>query len=109
MQLNLPESRIEVQCGENGRVSPADIPDAFGNFLHGVFINVGVLVELPEVLNDPETLALFFGNAENGWVIKWVRSLNDPQFQPFIQGLFYELVMCLRYLELFPEDGILGF
>ena len=66
IQLHLPESGSEVQCGENGRVGPADVLDAFGNLLHGIFVNMGVLVELPENLNDPETLALFLWNAENG-------------------------------------------
>jgi len=64
--LHLPESGSEVLCGENGRVGLADVPDAFGNLLHGIFVNMGVLVELPENLNDPETLALFLWNAENG-------------------------------------------
>ncbi len=66
VHLHLPESGGEIKCGKNGRVGPADVPDAFGNFLHGILVNVGVLVELSEILNDPETLALFLGNAENG-------------------------------------------
>ncbi len=89
IQLHLPESGSEVQCG---RIISPDVADAFGDLLHGVFVNVGVLVELPEVLNDPEPLAVFLWNTENGWVIEWVWSLNNPQFQPFIQCLFDELV-----------------
>jgi hypothetical protein len=36
-------------------------------------------------------------------------TLNDLQFQPFIQGLFNELVVCLRNFELLPVDWILRF
>jgi hypothetical protein len=62
IQLHLPESRNEVQCGENGGIGPADVADAFGNLLHGVLVNVGVLVELSEVLNNPESLAFVSEN-----------------------------------------------
>ncbi len=34
--------------------------NTFGDFLHRVCVNMGVLVELPEFLNDPVSLALFF-------------------------------------------------
>ncbi len=40
--------------------------NTFGDFLHRVCVNMGVLVELPEFLNDPVSLALFLWNAENG-------------------------------------------
>ncbi len=66
IQLLLPESGSEVQCGKNGGIGPADVADTFGNLLHGVLVNVGVLVELSEVLDNPESLALFFWNPENG-------------------------------------------
>ena len=66
IQLHLPEARGKVQSGENGRVGSANVADALGDLLHGVFVDVGVLVEFPEVLYDPESLALFFRNAENG-------------------------------------------
>ncbi len=66
VQLHLPESGGEVQGLENGRVGSTDVADAFGDLLHGVFVDVGVLVELPEILYDLESLALFFGYAENG-------------------------------------------
>ncbi len=42
----------------------ANVPDAFVDLLHGVLVYVGVLIELPEVLNDPESLALLLRNAE---------------------------------------------
>ncbi len=43
-----PEVRSRVE-----RVGPTDVTDAFGDLLHGVLVDVGVLVELPEVLHDP--------------------------------------------------------
>ncbi len=64
VQLHLPESRSEVQSGENCGVGPADVGDTFVDFLYRVFVNVGVLVEFPEVLN--ESLTLFLWNTENG-------------------------------------------
>jgi len=66
IQLHLPESGSEVQCGENGRISCPNVADAFGDLLHGVFVYVGVLVELPEILNDPESLA--FSLERRKWV-----------------------------------------
>ncbi len=57
---------VHYQGSEDCRVGPADVVDAFGYFLHRVFVDVGVLVELPEVLNDPESSAFFLWNAENG-------------------------------------------
>jgi hypothetical protein len=56
VQLHLPESGSEVQSGK----------DTLSDFLHRVFVTMGVLVEFPEVLHDPEPLALFLWNAENG-------------------------------------------
>jgi hypothetical protein len=40
-------------------------PMSFIDFLHGIFISVGMQVELPEFLNNPEPLALLFGNAKD--------------------------------------------
>jgi hypothetical protein len=42
------------------------VADTLNDILHRVFVNMGVLVEFPEVLHDPEPLALFLWNAENG-------------------------------------------
>jgi hypothetical protein len=64
--LHLPETRSQVQSCENGGVGSTNIANALSDFLHGVFVDVGVLVEFPEVLHDPEPLALFLWNAENG-------------------------------------------
>ena len=66
VQLHLPESRRQVQCCKNVGVGSTDVADTFSDFLHGVLVYVGVLVELPEVLNNSESLALFLWNAENG-------------------------------------------
>ena len=66
IQLHLPESGCEVQGGKDIGVGSSDVTDAFGDLLHGVFVDVGVLVELPEILYNSESLALFFGYAENG-------------------------------------------
>ena len=70
IQLHLPEAVGKVQGGEDGRVGSADVADALGDLLHGVFVDVGVLVEFPEILYDPESLALFLGNTEYGRVVE---------------------------------------
>ena len=46
-----PEVRSRV-VNMDGRVCSSDVPDAFANLLHGVLVDVGVLVEQPEVLYD---------------------------------------------------------
>jgi hypothetical protein len=70
IQFHLPESGSEVQGGEDGGIGSPKVADTSGEPLHGVFVDVGVLVELPEVLDDPESLALFHWNAENGEIIE---------------------------------------
>jgi hypothetical protein len=66
VQLHLLEACHEVQGIEDVGVSTANVADAFLDFLHGVFVDVRVLVQFSEVLDDPESLALFLWNAENG-------------------------------------------
>jgi hypothetical protein len=66
VQLHLPESGSQVQCCENGGVGSAYVADTFGDFFHGVLVDMGVLVELPEILYNAKSLALFLWNAENG-------------------------------------------
>ena len=66
IQFHLPESGSEIQSGEYGRVGSADVPDAFADFLHGILVDVGVLIEQPEVLHDPESLALLLQHTEYG-------------------------------------------
>ncbi len=66
VQLHLPESRCEIQCCENGRIGSPDVADAFGDLLHGVLVYVGVMVQLSEILYDPESLALFLGMQKMG-------------------------------------------
>ncbi len=67
-ELHLPEFGSEVQSGKDCRVGSAYVNDTLSDFLHRVLVNMGVLVEVefPEVLHDPEPLALFLWNAENG-------------------------------------------
>ena len=69
IQFHLPKSGGEIQSGEYGRFGSSDVPDAFADFLHGIFVYVGVLVEQPEVLYDPESLALLLRYAEYGRVV----------------------------------------
>jgi hypothetical protein len=64
--LHLPETGSQVQSCENGRVGSAYVADAFGDFFHGVLVDMGVLVDFPEVLHNAKSLALFLWNAENG-------------------------------------------
>ncbi len=44
IQFHLPESRSEVKREEDSGIGPSDVADAFGDLLHGVFVNVGILV-----------------------------------------------------------------
>jgi len=66
IQWNWPLPRSQVQGCEYVGVGSANVTDAFGDLLHGVLVNVGVLVELPEILHNVKSLALFLWNAENG-------------------------------------------
>ena len=66
IQFHLPKSGSEIQSGEYGQVGSSDVPNAFADFLHGIFVDVGVLIEQPEVLYDPESLALLLWHAEYG-------------------------------------------
>jgi len=65
IQLHLPESGSKVQRREDAGIGPTDVADVFGDLLHGVFVNVRVLVKLSEILYDPESLSLLFWHAEN--------------------------------------------
>ena len=66
IQFHLPESGSEIQSGEYGRVGSADVPDAFADFLHGILVDVGMLIEQSEVLHDPESFALLLRHAKYG-------------------------------------------
>ena len=63
---HLPESGSEVDRGKDVGVGPADVADAFIDFLHGVFVRVGLLVETPEVLNDSKASPLSLGHRRWG-------------------------------------------
>ncbi len=62
VQLHLPESGSEVQRQENAGVCFADVT---GDLLHRIFVNVGILVKLSEVLHHPESLSLLFQHTKN--------------------------------------------
>lgn len=44
----------------------SDVGDAFGDLFHGILVHLGLGVEAPEVLQDPESLAVLFWHAEDG-------------------------------------------
>jgi hypothetical protein len=44
LQFHLPKSGKEIQSGENAEVCSAYVPNAFGDFFHGVFVDMGILV-----------------------------------------------------------------
>jgi len=62
---HLPESRGQVDGCENGAVGSSDVGDAFRNFLHGVLVCLGFEVQTPEVLHNPESLAVLFWHTED--------------------------------------------
>jgi|APCry1669190288_1035285.scaffolds.fasta_scaffold167862_1 hypothetical protein len=70
IQLHLPESKHEIQCCKNGGIGSADVANAFSDLFHGILVDMGILVQLSEVLYNPESLALFLYNADNGGVIE---------------------------------------
>jgi hypothetical protein len=72
VQLHLPESRSEVQRRENAGVRPTDVADTFGDLLHGVLVDVGVLVKLSEVLHNPESLSLLLWHAKYRRVVEQI-------------------------------------
>jgi hypothetical protein len=69
VQFHLPESRSKVQGGEDFGICSSNVPNALGDFLHWIFVDVRVLVQFSKVLHNPESLTLFFGYAENGGVV----------------------------------------
>ena len=102
-----PEVRSRVE--KNGWVCSPDIANALCDFFHWIFVNVRVVVKFTKVLNHSQTLALFFWYAKDGWVIKRIGEFDNPEFQPFFQRLFNEILMCLWYLKLFPVNWIIVF
>ncbi len=64
IQSHLPKSRCEIQPCENCGIGPPNVADAFSDRLHGVLVDMGVLVQFTKVLDDPESLArLVFHNS----------------------------------------------
>ncbi len=60
----MPESGSEVQGWENGGVGSTDVADAFGDLLHGVLVDVGVLIEFPEILLQTKGVTVGFTSAD---------------------------------------------
>ena len=81
---HLPEAGSEINGGENGRVGSADITDALVDFLHGVFVSVGLLVETSEVLNNAQANPSFLRNTEDGRVVGGFHFLNNTELKPFL-------------------------
>ncbi len=44
VHLLLSESRGQIEGGENAGIGSTDIADAFGDFLHGILVDVGMEV-----------------------------------------------------------------
>ena len=54
---HLPETRGQVDGREDRGVSSSNVADALVDFFHCVLVSVGLGVEPPKVLNDPEALS----------------------------------------------------
>jgi hypothetical protein len=68
IKFHFPESGSEVQGGENSGISLTDISNAFGYLLHGVYVNVEILVEFSEVLYNSESVTLLLRD-KTYWVV----------------------------------------
>jgi len=66
IQLHLPETRSQIEGRKDGGVCPANVANTFCDLLHAVLVDVGVIVQLPEILYNSETLSLFFGHTKSG-------------------------------------------
>ncbi len=43
-----------------------NVSNTLSNLLHAVFINMGMVVQLPKILDNSEPLALFLGTQKSG-------------------------------------------
>ena len=98
---HLPESRSEVDGGENVGVGPADVADAFVDLFHGVFVRVGLFIETSEVLNDAQASSPFLWNTEDGGVVGGFGFANYSEPEPFFQRLLHEGLVIRFERELF--------
>ncbi len=69
VQFHLPESGSEIQCGEDSGVGPSDVANALGDLLHGVFVDVGILVQLLCKMHNLSPCPGFFGTQNMGGVV----------------------------------------
>ncbi len=104
MDRHLPEPRREVDGGENGRVGSSDVSNALTDFLHGVLVDLRVLVESPKVLYNAEALTVLLGHTENRGVVERAGSPYHAQFEPFLQGLLDEGLVSRFERELLLID-----
>ena len=65
-QLHLQKTGSQIEGQKNCGVCPANVANTFSDFRHAVLVDVGVIVELPEILYNSETLSLFFGHTKSG-------------------------------------------
>ena len=63
---HLPESRSEIDGGEDVGVGLTDVADAFVDLFHGVLVGVGLFVETSEVLRDAQASPPFLGTQKMG-------------------------------------------
>ena len=98
---HLPETRGEVDHGKNVGVGSVDVADAFIDFLHGVFVRVGLLVETPEVLNDSEASPPFLWDTEDGGVVGGFGLSHYTEPKPLFQRLLHKCLVVRFEWELF--------
>ena len=81
--------------------------NAFTDISLGVFVNHGVLIKSPEILDDLES-SILFGYYKDQTVEFTSGWLNYPLFQPFVNMLFYFIMMGIWDLELLDVYPFLG-
>ncbi len=57
-----------------------NVADALCDLLHAVLVNVGVVVQLSEILDNAKTLSLFFRDTEKWRTVERVGSFDNSQF-----------------------------
>jgi len=70
IQFHLPEYGSEIQRREDLLVCLSDVSNAFGDFLHGIFVDMGILVQFNEILYDLESLTLFFRDTKDWQIVQ---------------------------------------
>ena len=75
---HLPETRGEVDGGEDGQVGSANVTHALIHFVHGVFVRVSLHVEALEVLDNSEATTTFLWNTEDGGIVGRLSAPYNP-------------------------------